>query len=240
MSKPLSKALYDAFEKHGALKLRADLFLSVLRSVGVTMSPREEDTLINWLGKDLEDCVDVQKFCTRFDNDEQKARSAQHVTILLTTCGPKSTVEHSLTSNHEICAQSASAHGTPTHELRVTGMSSSCSSEGIHDVIHSDDGNVGRRAGLADVNDQCDRPALAFSRQVTADDNSVWSLGSEERDKCTLPSRRPSVEREKIVSSYLVGFSERSEGSLGSSARGSPVSIRGYHTARQHMCTRGH
>eukprot|EP00928_Gymnodinium_smaydae_P004118 TRINITY_DN11435_c0_g2_i1.p1 TRINITY_DN11435_c0_g2~~TRINITY_DN11435_c0_g2_i1.p1 ORF type:complete len:222 (-),score=21.72 TRINITY_DN11435_c0_g2_i1:214-879(-) len=209
MSKTLSTSLYEAFQRHGMLKLRADLFLDVLRSVGAPMSPSEENALIEWLGKDSIGCVDVAKFCARFEGNEQEARSAPRAPVSLAQCVSESMIEEPLTSHREIGEQSSSADRALSHGLRVKAVSRDFSTEETHDAAHLDDDNVEPlEASLDGVFDHCDRPALSFSRQVTADDNSVWSLGSGEHDKYTLSRRHFSKERERIVEKHLASVNQ--------------------------------
>eukprot|EP00928_Gymnodinium_smaydae_P004116 TRINITY_DN11435_c0_g1_i1.p1 TRINITY_DN11435_c0_g1~~TRINITY_DN11435_c0_g1_i1.p1 ORF type:complete len:214 (-),score=30.24 TRINITY_DN11435_c0_g1_i1:304-945(-) len=211
MSKTLSQSLYDAFEKYGVLKLRADLFIDVLRSVGAPMSPSEENTLIEWLGKDSQDRVDVAKFCARFEGNHQKARFAQRAPTSLTQRVSESMIEYSLTSQNGNGEQSSSADRAQSHGLHVKAVISDLSTQAMQEVSRLDDDNVEPlRATVDGASDSCDRPSLCFSLRVTADDNSVWSLESEEHDKYTLPPRRMLRERQRIVEKYLALANEES------------------------------
>eukprot|EP00928_Gymnodinium_smaydae_P004120 TRINITY_DN11435_c0_g2_i6.p1 TRINITY_DN11435_c0_g2~~TRINITY_DN11435_c0_g2_i6.p1 ORF type:complete len:287 (-),score=26.95 TRINITY_DN11435_c0_g2_i6:247-1107(-) len=175
MSKTLSTSLYEAFERQGALKLRADVFLDVLRSVGAPMSPSEESTLIAWLGKDLEGCVDVAKFCARFERNRHEARFAQRAPASVAACVSESMIQE----NSEIVDQMSSTGSAASHGLHVKAGISAMSTEEMHDVPHLDDNNLEPLEATRDgESDSCDRPTFSFSRQVTADDNSVWSLGA--------------------------------------------------------------
>eukprot|EP00928_Gymnodinium_smaydae_P004121 TRINITY_DN11435_c0_g3_i1.p1 TRINITY_DN11435_c0_g3~~TRINITY_DN11435_c0_g3_i1.p1 ORF type:complete len:225 (-),score=37.07 TRINITY_DN11435_c0_g3_i1:170-844(-) len=186
MSKTLSQSLYDAFEKYGVLKLRADLFIDVLRSVGAPMSPSDEDGLIEWLGKDSEDCVDVTKFCARFEGKDQATRVAQHALMSWTPSVTDGMVQRPLKSDNAI-DKFLSADRSPSDGQRSKVASST---DEMRDVVGLENCNGGKLNASSGVDNRGDRPALTFSRQVTADDDSVWSLGGEGEDKCTSQSRR--------------------------------------------------
>eukprot|EP00928_Gymnodinium_smaydae_P006840 TRINITY_DN12436_c0_g1_i1.p2 TRINITY_DN12436_c0_g1~~TRINITY_DN12436_c0_g1_i1.p2 ORF type:complete len:104 (+),score=21.97 TRINITY_DN12436_c0_g1_i1:55-366(+) len=83
MSKTFATSIYEEFEKNGALKMRAENFLTVLRRAGATISREEGKKLVRFLGIDPEGCVDVRKFSAWFEGIEQEPRFKRCVPSLL-------------------------------------------------------------------------------------------------------------------------------------------------------------
>eukprot|EP00928_Gymnodinium_smaydae_P069963 TRINITY_DN5391_c0_g1_i1.p1 TRINITY_DN5391_c0_g1~~TRINITY_DN5391_c0_g1_i1.p1 ORF type:complete len:315 (-),score=72.83 TRINITY_DN5391_c0_g1_i1:100-1044(-) len=93
---------------------------------------------------------------------------------------------------------------------------------GQDEVNVDDDGAVG--ADGEERGDGDEEPdghhSVTFSREVTADDNSVWSLGDE--DRCTLPSHRRLSEHERLMADFRASLNE-----VNARLEAAPVAFRG-------------
>eukprot|EP00928_Gymnodinium_smaydae_P031854 TRINITY_DN23248_c0_g2_i1.p1 TRINITY_DN23248_c0_g2~~TRINITY_DN23248_c0_g2_i1.p1 ORF type:complete len:201 (+),score=33.12 TRINITY_DN23248_c0_g2_i1:63-665(+) len=174
MATTLSATLHSAFENNGALRLRADHFLVVLRALGTTVSADEGVLLINSLGIDSEGCVDVRKFCSWFEGMEQDPRFAQFLATLRA-------------KRDEAAFTFADVDGS-----QPSGQSSDFDEgeDGYQDEDNLHDGAQGH-----------ERRVLSFRPQVSADDRSAWPLGS--KDRYTLPPRRRLTEREMTKARFI-------------------------------------
>eukprot|EP00928_Gymnodinium_smaydae_P069968 TRINITY_DN5391_c0_g5_i2.p1 TRINITY_DN5391_c0_g5~~TRINITY_DN5391_c0_g5_i2.p1 ORF type:complete len:218 (-),score=25.81 TRINITY_DN5391_c0_g5_i2:321-974(-) len=200
MSKPLATRLHEAFATHGALQLPADHFLIILRNLGATVSAKEGRALVKQFRKDQEGHVDVQKFCEWFTGMEQDPRFSQASSSMAAPEASENRNANRSVTNGEVCDQPSY-----TNEVPNTGFEDrpeACQSG--HDM--NDDGAVGYleegRAGYEGLN----RISVSFSPQVSADDDSVWSLGS--KDKCTLRSRRRLTEREQLAADFRAALNQ--------------------------------
>eukprot|EP00928_Gymnodinium_smaydae_P014286 TRINITY_DN15206_c1_g1_i1.p1 TRINITY_DN15206_c1_g1~~TRINITY_DN15206_c1_g1_i1.p1 ORF type:complete len:206 (-),score=44.92 TRINITY_DN15206_c1_g1_i1:267-884(-) len=183
MATTLTSTLHAAFENNGALKLRADHFLIVLRAFGTTMTADEGALLLDYLGMDSEGCVDVRKFCAWFEGMEQDPRFAQ----LLQSLG---ILERSDVSGEE--GDGCQSSSVQSNEVLGEEFARPA------DVNPNDGDNfdvVGEERGRE----------VSFRPQVSADDASNWRLGS--KDKYTLPSRRRLTEREILKASFCRSLS---------------------------------
>eukprot|EP00928_Gymnodinium_smaydae_P065797 TRINITY_DN4888_c0_g4_i1.p1 TRINITY_DN4888_c0_g4~~TRINITY_DN4888_c0_g4_i1.p1 ORF type:complete len:219 (+),score=32.19 TRINITY_DN4888_c0_g4_i1:65-721(+) len=192
MSKTFSTSLYEVFEANGALKMRADNFLTVLRRAGATISLEAGKKLVRYLGMDSEGYVDVRKFSSWFEGIEQEPRFAQRMPRWPAPGASESMVEAPRFGDDGLpCAQ-------PSGE----------SLEGS-DVVHEaapievdvDDNEVGVIVRQHDEDREGRRRTLSFDRQVTSDDGSEWPLDDE--DKYTLPQRRRLSEHEKLKARFI-------------------------------------
>eukprot|EP00928_Gymnodinium_smaydae_P069967 TRINITY_DN5391_c0_g5_i1.p1 TRINITY_DN5391_c0_g5~~TRINITY_DN5391_c0_g5_i1.p1 ORF type:complete len:218 (-),score=38.00 TRINITY_DN5391_c0_g5_i1:321-974(-) len=200
MSKPLATRLHEAFATHGALQLPADHFLIILRNLGATVSAKEGRALVKQFRKDQEGHVDVQKFCEWFTGMEQEPRFSQSSPTMAAPWALENHGANDPMTSGEVCDQPSNTNEAPNARFQ----------EGPgpyqDEVDLDDDGAVaereeGRVAALEEA-----RHSVNFSRQVTADDDSVWSLGSE--DKCTLQSHRRLTEREQLLADFRAALND--------------------------------
>eukprot|EP00928_Gymnodinium_smaydae_P069964 TRINITY_DN5391_c0_g2_i1.p1 TRINITY_DN5391_c0_g2~~TRINITY_DN5391_c0_g2_i1.p1 ORF type:complete len:227 (-),score=48.63 TRINITY_DN5391_c0_g2_i1:69-749(-) len=205
MSKPLATRLREAFEAHGALELPADHFLIILRTLGATVSAKEGKALAKKFRKDAEGHVDVQKFCEWFTGMEQDPRFAKQEPTSSAHGALENRDEAHLVPDVDVGDQPSDANLAPM------GGPEDGQGAGQDEENLNDEGAVGSEGeGLGATGEDVDSPfathSVNFSRQVTADDNSVWSLGSE--DKCTLPSHRRLSEHERLMANFRASLNE--------------------------------
>eukprot|EP00928_Gymnodinium_smaydae_P065509 TRINITY_DN48638_c0_g1_i1.p1 TRINITY_DN48638_c0_g1~~TRINITY_DN48638_c0_g1_i1.p1 ORF type:complete len:222 (-),score=46.51 TRINITY_DN48638_c0_g1_i1:141-806(-) len=218
MSKPFAARLHDAFEKHAALQLPTDDFVFILRRVDETLSEDVLASLISMFGSDSGARVDVQKFCAWFEDTEPEPHCAQPV---LTSSGgdapgnmANSQTSPQLDSDVRICVLGADG-----------ALRGGCADgkQAGHSEVNAKDGDVEElpETGLGDSGEELCLRSLRFSRQVAADDDSFWSLGSE--DKCTLPSHRVLTEREKLLADFRASLNQ-----VNDRLKSSPVKIKNH------------
>eukprot|EP00928_Gymnodinium_smaydae_P016129 TRINITY_DN16010_c0_g1_i1.p1 TRINITY_DN16010_c0_g1~~TRINITY_DN16010_c0_g1_i1.p1 ORF type:complete len:227 (+),score=45.73 TRINITY_DN16010_c0_g1_i1:90-770(+) len=205
MSKPLSLRLHEAFEAHGALQLPADHFVIILRSLGATVSAKEGRALAKKFRKDAEGhVVDVQKFCAWFTGMEQDPRFAKQEPTSL-PLGLEDRDDARLVLDDDV--------GVQPSDPNLASMHGGEEGHGADqdEANLDDDGAAGFPAeGFGGGEEDPDRPHMArsvsFSRHVSADDQSVWSLGDE--DRCTLPSHRRLSEHERLMADFRATLHE--------------------------------
>eukprot|EP00928_Gymnodinium_smaydae_P065796 TRINITY_DN4888_c0_g3_i1.p1 TRINITY_DN4888_c0_g3~~TRINITY_DN4888_c0_g3_i1.p1 ORF type:complete len:254 (+),score=37.66 TRINITY_DN4888_c0_g3_i1:71-832(+) len=194
MSKTLSTTLYETFEKNRALKMRADHFLSVLLRAGVTISLGGSLKLVRFLGIDFESCVDVWTFSALFEGIEQEPRFSQGV---LNSAAPRALEDIVEAPRLQF-----------EDRTQFKGLSGEWI-DGCEDVDeaggHEDSVNIAEIGGRLRVasdggdNEECPR-TLSFSRQVTSDDGSEWTLDDE--DKYTLPQRQHALHQRRRLNKH--------------------------------------
>eukprot|EP00928_Gymnodinium_smaydae_P052117 TRINITY_DN35879_c0_g1_i1.p1 TRINITY_DN35879_c0_g1~~TRINITY_DN35879_c0_g1_i1.p1 ORF type:complete len:235 (-),score=31.58 TRINITY_DN35879_c0_g1_i1:13-669(-) len=201
MATPFATRLHETFETHQALCLHADDFLTVLRRAGATISVDEGAALVKKFRKDSGGRVDVQKFCAWFTGIEQEPRFAQTVSTSVEHDVSENTHAHLEQSDNEIAESSSDTSGDQSGGLWQ-------GHEGGHNEENADDAHaVGDVEARVDgEGDDLGRRSLRFNRQVMADDDSFWSLGSE--DKYTLPSHRRLTERERLMADFQTALTE--------------------------------
>eukprot|EP00928_Gymnodinium_smaydae_P069965 TRINITY_DN5391_c0_g3_i1.p1 TRINITY_DN5391_c0_g3~~TRINITY_DN5391_c0_g3_i1.p1 ORF type:complete len:264 (-),score=62.19 TRINITY_DN5391_c0_g3_i1:207-953(-) len=226
MSKPLSTRLLEAFEAHGALQLPADHFLIILRTLGATVSAREGAALAKKFRKDAEGHVDVQRFCEWFTGMEQDPRFAEQKPTSLSPGALENPDAAGSASDVDVGAQPAEANSSSTEQVEANpgddgavelveeGVGAEDQALGANlPPAEQDEANLGDGGAVEFVEEgpaaryeEPERPSVSFSRQVTANDDSVWSLGSE--DRCTLPSHRRLSEHERLMADFRASLNE--------------------------------
>eukprot|EP00928_Gymnodinium_smaydae_P065795 TRINITY_DN4888_c0_g2_i1.p1 TRINITY_DN4888_c0_g2~~TRINITY_DN4888_c0_g2_i1.p1 ORF type:complete len:217 (+),score=33.87 TRINITY_DN4888_c0_g2_i1:65-715(+) len=193
MSKTFATSLYEVFEENGALKMRADHFLTVLRRAGATISFEEGKKLVRYLGMDSEGYVDVRKFSSWFEGIEQEPRFAQRVPKWSAPSASESMVEAPRFGDDGLPCAQESGESLEGSDVVV---------ETDHYKVDHDDDDGGFIIRDDDEDRELRARVLSFGRQVTSESGSEWALGDE--DKYTLPRRLSK--HEKLKASFIASL----------------------------------